>query len=460
VAVKYTIPRPPGKTLTDFMTVAPGTAVPASDCPSGNPAEEESLSAARLAAEILQRCEALGNYTEVPGQITRPFLCPSARDVHKTLSDWMNEAGCSEIHTDAIGNLIGQRKSAITDASALVIGSHLDTVPNAGRYDGILGVLLGIAVVKALQYTTLPFTLEVVGFSEEEGVRFGTPYLGSRAYTGNFEASLLERRDAENIMVADAIQTFGLDPMQISDAIRPAAKLLGYIEAHIEQGPILERENQTVGVVTAIVGQSRLLLRFTGQAGHGGTTPMRLRHDALTGSAEFILAVEVCGQSTPDLVATVGRIHALPGTGNVIPGDVELSLDVRHPEDSTRWEAIQALCNQAGDIAARRGLKFAVINEFHQPAVPMDSHFCARLADAVESVTQHPCPHLISGAGHDAAILAPHTPSALLFLRSPKAGLSHHPDEAVEIEDIEIALRTLVAFVLRLADDVIRPIPT
>ena len=381
VAVKYTIPKTPGKAPADFMISEPATTY-------GSSAEDQAPSAAFSAREILRRCDLLGAFTEVPGQITRPFLCPSAHDVHHALSEWMTEAGCSEVRVDAIGNLVGRRSSETApNAPALVIGSHLDTVPNAGRYDGILGVLLGVAVLETLRQTSLPFALEVVGFSEEEGVRFGIPYLGSRAYVGSFDSALQERRDANGVSVAHAVRAFGLDPEKVPDATRPASELLGYIEAHIEQGPILERAHELQGVAIAIAGQSRLVLRFTGRAGHAGTTPMgrgEVRRDALVGAAEFILAVESAGESTLDLVATVGRINALPGTGNVIPGDVELSLDVRHPEDTVRTAVVGELCQKASRIALQRSLHFAVISEVHQAAVPLDVNFCARLAQAVE----------------------------------------------------------------------------
>lgn len=454
VAVKYTIPKTPGKAPADFMISEPVTIFGTSGPPTGNSGEDHAPSAAILVKEILHRCDLLGAFTEIPGQITRPFLCPSAHDVHAALSEWLTDAGCSEVRVDAIGNLIGRR--TVPNAPALVMGSHLDTVPNAGRYDGILGVLLGIATLEALWQTPLPFALEVVGFSEEEGVRFGVPYLGSRAYAGSFDSALGERRDANGVSVAEAISAFGLDPEKVPGAARPSSELLGYIEAHVEQGPVLERGGKPLGVADAIAGQSRLVLRFTGRAGHAGTTPMgggNRRRDALAGAAEFILAAESAGESTPDLVATVGRINALPGAGNVIPGDVELSLDVRHAEDVVRTTVVQELRQKASQIALQRGLQFTVLSEMHQAAVPLDANFCARLAQAVETVTEQPCPRLISGAGHDAGILAPYTPTALLFVRSPKAGLSHHPDEAVGLEDVEAALRVLVAFVLRLAED-------
>jgi len=368
----------------------------------------------------------------------------------------MCEAGLTQIHVDAIGNLIGRREATgRIGAPALVLGSHLDTVPDAGRYDGILGVLLGVAAAESLRETPLPFALEVVGFSEEEGVRFGVPYLGSRAFAGTLSPSHLERRDANGRCIADAVAAFGLDPTDLPDGpYRPADMLRGYIEVHIEQGPALEHAGAPLGVVTAIAGQSRLQLRFGGRPGHAGTTPMvrrALRRDALAGASEYVLAVEAMAEETPGAVATVGQMAVIPGVGNVIPGQTDLSLDLRHADDTTRRTLLDALLHAAYQIAERRGLEFHILSETHQDAVPMDAGLSDRLVETVATITMAACPTLVSGAGHDAAILAPHVPTALLFVRSPNGGLSHHPDEAVHADDVATALRALIAIILRLA---------
>ena len=259
----------------------------------------------RLTDEVLARCDALAGYTEEPGMITRPFPSEAMRGVHACLRSWMEAAGMT-VNRDAAGNMIGHYPGADEKARTFLIGSHLDTVPNAGKYDGILGVLLGVAAMQALQAKRLPFAVDVVAFCEEEGIRFRTPYFGSLALSGRFDAKLLERTDAAGISLSDALRSFGLDPARIHEAAYSANKALGYLEVHIEQGPVLESRNLPLGIVEAIVGQSRLWLHFEGKAGHAGTQPMDLRHDALTAAAEFLLAVEQQARSVEGLRATVG----------------------------------------------------------------------------------------------------------------------------------------------------------
>lgn len=267
-----------------------------------------------LAGEVLARCDILAAISEVPGTITRPFLCPATHQVHECLKDWMAGAGMT-VRRDAAGNLIGHYPAALRHESAtspaagpqhrpaqvLLIGSHVDTVPNAGRYDGLLGVLLGVAAVAGLGGKRLPFAVEVIGFSEEEGIRYRSPYLGSRAVCGTFDVALLEHADVAGISLRQAFHDFGLDASRLGEAVYPAGKILGYLEAHIEQGPILDSRDLPLGIVIAIVGQSRLQLRFEGKAGHAGTLPMELRQDALAAAAEFILDVERLARATADL---------------------------------------------------------------------------------------------------------------------------------------------------------------
>ena len=351
------------------------------------------------------------------------------------------------VNVDAIGNLRGLYGSG-SHPRRLLIGSHLDTVPNAGAFDGVLGVCLALALRGALEGQSLPFDIEVLAFSEEEGVRFKKPFLGSLAVIGRFDPSLLELTDANGCTLADAIRRFGLDPARLPDAqVDPRA--FAYLEFHIEQGPVLDNAGESLAVVTAIAGQSRLELRFTGRANHAGTTPMNTRRDALAGAAAWITAVEQHARSTPDLVATVGHLEVLPGAGNVIPGLVRASLDVRHADDQTRLSAVRDLCLAAGQIAAERELALEIDQRLNQRVVPMDPQLVAAFEAAIASAGATPR-RMVSGAGHDAMILAEKIPSAMLFLRTP-GGISHHPDESVLPEDVAQAIRVGVAMLTALA---------
>jgi len=276
------------------------------------------------------------------------------RDCHRELGGWSQAAG-AEVTVDAAGNLRGFYAGDRPGAPRLLIGSHLDTVPNAGAYDGVLGVVLAVATLEALEGRRLPFGIELLGFSEEEGVRFGTPFIGSRALIGRLDEELLNRTDTNGVSVRTAIEDFGLAPREIPRA-RLKADALGYLEFHIEQGPVLESLGRPLGVVEAIAGQTRMDLCFLGRANHAGTTPMHLRNDALAAAAEWTVAVERIAQSEPNLVATVGRIDARPGAANVIAGEARVSLDVRHKSDDVRKRATEILVRQAEEIAKRRGL--------------------------------------------------------------------------------------------------------
>jgi allantoate deiminase len=401
------------------------------------------------AARIISRCREIAACTEVPGEVTRLFLTPPMHEVHELLRDWMETAGMT-VRVDAAGNLRGFWPGLVPGSPRLLIGSHLDTVPNAGAFDGILGVVLGVAIVEELRSELLPFAIEVIGFSEEEGVRFSKPFLGSLALVGKLDAETLTRTDRNGISVAEAIQAYGLDPVQL-DAAALANETFAYLEFHIEQGPVLECEDISLGVVEALVGQTRMELTFTGQANHAGTTPMHLRHDAMTAAAEWIVAVEDYARSNNGLVATVGKVEAAPGAGNVIAGHVTASLDVRHADNSTREASIIAILQLAETAATRRGVHVISNMQLEQPAVPLDSHLTNLLHKATAQAG-FPARRMTSGAGHDAMILAPTIPSAMLFLRSP-GGLSHHPDEAVLAQDVEAALATAMEFLAQLRDD-------
>jgi allantoate deiminase len=358
------------------------------------------------------------------------------RDCHREIARWM-EPLCAEVRVDAAGNLRGFYSAAEPRAPCLLIGSHLDTVPNAGAYDGVLGVVLALALLEELQGRRLPFGIEVVGFSEEEGVRFGTPFIGSRALVGRLDEELLNAHDAQGISVRKAIEDFGLNPKEISQA-ELKNDTLGYIELHIEQGPVLETLNQPLAAVEAIAGQSRLEFTFRGRANHAGTTPMDLRCDAIAGAAEWISTVERAAQAVPGLVATVGKIEAKPGAVNVIAAEARLSLDVRHSADDIRTRTVGECIREAQQIAARRGLSVRDTTLLNQRAVAMDPFLVDEIERAIVKTRCKPC-RMVSGAGHDAMILAEKVPAAMIFLRTP-GGISHDPAESVAVEDVEKAI--------------------
>ncbi len=347
------------------------------------------------------------------------------------------------VRVDDAGNLRGFYMGQMPNGPRLLIGSHLDTVPHAGAFDGILGVVLGVTLIELLSGKRMSFHIDVIGFSEEEGVRFGVPFIGSRALSGEIDEEMLACRDQAGVSVGDALRNFGLDPSHIGEALI-GNDTIGYFEFHIEQGPVLESLELRIGIVEAIAGQSRLNVTFEGKANHAGTTPMSGRRDALAGAAEWIAAVEREAHATPDLVATVGRLTVLPGAGNVIPGSVRASLDVRHGSDAVRRDAVSRLLERAERIAAQRGLRVSCEHRLDQPAVMMDPLLTLELDRAAADAGYKPH-RMISGAGHDAMILARRMPAAMLFLRSP-GGISHHPDETVLADDVVAALETGMRF--------------
>src|SRR5207248_1738682 len=338
---------------------------------------------------------------------------------------WMAALG-AEVRIDAAGNLRAIYSAVDPDAPRLLLGSHLDSVPDAGAYDGVLGVVIAIALLEALDGRRLPFGIEIVAFSEEEGIRFGIPFIGSRALVGKLDEELLKLQDAQGISVRKAIENFGLNPRDISQAILKD-DVLGYVEFHIEQGPVLDDLGRSLGVVEAIAGQTRLELTFVGRANHAGTTPMRFRYDAIAAAAEWITAVEQHARDASALVATVGRITAKPGVANVIAGEAWLSLDVRHSSDEVRMVAVEALVRQAETIANRRGLSLKFKTLLSQQAVAMDTFLVGEIERAVRMTGCEPH-RMVSGAGHDAMVLAEKIPAAMIFLRTP-GGISHDPAE-------------------------------
>jgi allantoate deiminase len=398
-----------------------------------------------LAATVLERCDALGAFSEESDRLTRRFATDALRLAGEAVADWMREAGMT-VRRDAIGNIVGRYGGAGdaagggADDATLLMGSHLDTVRGAGRYDGMLGVLVAIACVQRLHDAgrAAPFAIEVIGFADEEGVRYGTAYLGSGVVAGRFDPAYLDRRDGDGLPMADAIRAFGGDVAGLAAARRDPTGVLGYCEVHIEQGPVLEAEGLPVGVVSAIAGQTRARVTFEGVAGHAGTVPMSLRRDALCAAAEWIVAVEADAGDAAGLVATVGEVSAEPGASNVIAGRAVLSLDLRHGDDATREAARERLRERAAAIGAARGVQvdWSVVQE--TPAVACAPDLTDLLAEAVAGAG-HRVERLPSGAGHDAAVMAAIAPVAMLFVRCA-GGISHNPAEAVVLADVAAAV--------------------
>jgi amidase, hydantoinase/carbamoylase family len=398
--------------------------------------------AARLLA---RRVEELGKVSDEAGRLTRTFLSPAMARANALVAEWMRGAGMT-VREDAVGNVIGRVEGERPDAKTLLLGSHLDTVRNAGKFDGALGVVLPIVALEVLRAegVRLPFAVEVIGFSEEEAVRFPAAYIGSKAYTGRLGASDLKLSDANGRTLRGVLEERVGGRFERPRAAHRGRDLLGYVEVHIEQGPVLEAEGLAVGVVSAIASQTRGRLRFRGKAGHAGTTPMGLRKDALAGAAELVLFAEKFARERAPLVATVGTIAVPGGATNVIPGEVALSLDVRHPSDARCARAVEALVREAKKIAAARGLECAWEQTMQSPATPCARGLMKRLEESVAAV-QGRSLELVSGAGHDAVAMAKVAPVAMLFVRC-RDGLSHHPDEYASAEDMGVALRVVVDF--------------
>ncbi len=401
---------------------------------------------------IMERCAILATFSEEPGCLTRPYGSPSMQHVNEIVGGWMREAGM-HVEIDAIGNLIGRYEAMYLQAQTLLLGSHLDSVRDAGKYDGPLGVLTALACVELLHARgeRLPFAIEITGFCDEEGLRYHYSYLGSRAVTGTFDPTVLSLTDANGITVADAIRAQGgnPDPTVLCTPRWQRDQLLGYCEVHIEQGPVLEARHLPVAAVSAINGQSRFSLDFRGEAGHAGTVPMELRHDALCAAAEFMLAIEALARGVPGLVATVGQISVSPGASNVIPGKVVLSLEVRSQDDGLREDVCRQLHERASTICTKRkiGLSWQSVQE--DRTITCAPRLVQLLKDAIAEAG-YATQELPSGAGHDAVIMSRLTDVAMLFVRC-RAGISHNPAEAVTSEDVAVAVSVLMRFVQRCA---------
>ena len=398
----------------------------------------------------MERCNVLGSISEEPDRLTRPFASDAMRRAYDAVTAWMRGAGM-EVGRDNIGNLRARYEGATGAHKTLLIGSHLDSVRDAGKYDGPLGVLVGIAAVKGLhdRGARLPFAIEVVAFADEEGLRYGTTYLGSKALAGTFDAADLQRTDAAGVTMAQAIRTFGGDPQRIGEDRWNAGDLLGYCEVHIEQGPVLETRNLPLGVVSAIAGQSRFQMTFTGEAAHAGTTPMNLRRDALVAASKFVDVVDIHARFQEGLVATVGQLTVKPGAANVVPGEVTLSLDIRHAHDAERLTAAERFIHLASGIGKDKGIALTTTRISENATVPTSPRLTSLLAQAAQDLA-HPAIQLASGAGHDAVVMAGLTEIAMLFVRC-KGGISHNPAESVTEEDVAVAIDVLGRFLELLA---------
>jgi allantoate deiminase len=400
-----------------------------------------------LGDEIVGRINELGAISETPEHLARFFLTREHRIAADLILSWMRSAGM-RAHLDAIGNVCGRYEGERPALPCLMLGSHYDTVRDAGKWDGPLGLITAISCVADLHKRgrRLPFAIEVVGFADEEGVRFASTLLGSRAVAGTFDASVLNARDNTGLAMRDALVQFGLDPEHIGAAARIRRELHGYIELHIEQGPVLETEQLPVGVVTAISGATRLAASLTGMAGHAGTVPMRLRRDALAGAAECISVIEeLCRTDTDGLVGTVGYIHARPGATNVIPGQVSFTIDLRAATDSHRTRATADIVRHIEAVAKRRKLVLQVDVTHENRTVPCAPWLKAQVAEAI-AAEGYRVFELPSGAGHDGMAMIDIADVGMMFVRC-RGGISHHPDEHVDKADADVGARVLLRFI-------------
>lgn len=397
---------------------------------------------------LLERLDALAACSESPEFLQRTFLSPAYRQAAALVTDWMQQAGMAT-HMDAIGNVIGRYESDPPGGPALLLGSHLDTVCNAGKYDGMLGIVSAIACVAALHRSGRrhAFAIETVAFSEEEGVRFGTTLLGSRALAGTFDPAVLSRTDQDGTTLRQAILDFGLDPERIPQAAHTRAETLAYVELHIEQGPALERANCPVGIVTSISGAARYTVEVTGLAGHAGTVPMAARQDALAAAAACITTVEQSCNGQPGLVGTVGVLDVPHAATNVIPGQVRFTMDIRAPDDAQRAACEADILRQFQTIATSRKVTISAEKIYNMPATPCAPWLTAQIADAVAALGIAPV-HLPSGAGHDGLAILAIADIGMIFVRCA-GGISHNPAEAITAQDAATATNVLATFINR-----------
>ncbi len=393
---------------------------------------------------LMARLGAFAAFSDEPRRLTRLFLSDAHRRAAEAFIGWCGEAGL-EARIDAAGNVVARYEGRRAGAPALMLGSHIDTVRDAGRYDGNYGALAALAVVETLaeRGERLDHAIEIVAFGDEEGVRFRTTLTGSRALAGTYPEDALDQRDSSGVSMREALKAFGGDPERAGSIRRTG--VAAFVEAHIEQGPILEAEGLPLGIVTAINGATRLEVGVDGVAGHAGATPMRLRRDALTAAAETALAIEARARSEADLVATVGRFDVWPDATNVIPGHVQFSIDIRSPDDARRAAARIDLEQLIGAIAAARGVSVSVAIPHDASAFACDRSIIADLKKAVEAVGVPPR-LLPSGAGHDTMVMGKLCRAGMLFVRC-KGGVSHNPLESITVEDCALGLKALTRFV-------------
>ena len=401
------------------------------------------------AARAIARCDVLAALSSLPTGIERVAFSEEHRAANALVGEWMREAGLT-VRQDAAGNICGRLEGERDGLPALVLGSHLDTVTDAGRYDGMLGVLLAIEVAERVDTAALPFALELIGFTDEEGTRFGNALLGSRAFAGRVGEDWLATPDRAGTIVAQAMTAFGLDPARIGDAARRPEELVGYLEAHIEQGPHLIDADRPLAVVTAIAGARRFALQVTGRAGHAGGTPYPRRRDALVAASEIVVEIERIAIET-GTIGTVGRIRAFPGGVNVVPGVCRFSLDLRGETDEARDAAFERIDAFAREVCARRGVEWRTDEFYRADATTCDPALVAAVDAGVRATGDADPLHLWSRAGHDGMAVRDVTGVAMLFLRCGNDGISHHPDETVTEEDTAAALAAFEAAVLAVA---------
>ncbi|MDC0610791.1 allantoate amidohydrolase [Vibrio sp.] len=397
------------------------------------------------AQRVMSRIEQLAAFSSMAGMVTRAYLTKEHKEAHEQIGHWMREAGL-QTWQDEVGNQWGRLVSAEPTQAPIIIGSHSDTVVNAGKYDGTLGVILAIEALDRLKDTSFPFHIDIVAFADEEGTRFNTTLLGSSGVCGMWNPEWLSIADAEGTTIGEAMKQFGLDVNAIGKASRIDEAYQSYLEVHIEQGPVLENRNLPVGVVTGIAGAKRYLIDIKGVAGHAGTVPLGLRNDALCAVAEMISTTErFAGEQ--NIVATVGKCNIRGGAVNVIPGDVQFSLDIRCQDQALLDSSCEELLQLFSVIAGRRNVALTAENIYQAKAVPCDMKLQAKWANVIESVTGEPAFYLPSGAGHDAMMMANITPVGMLFLRCEK-GISHNPRENVDASDVAITLSCLQEMIL------------
>ncbi|WP_456269049.1 allantoate amidohydrolase [Kushneria sp. AK178] len=394
---------------------------------------------------IVAACDQLAAISADEGQLTRAYLTPEHARANAQLAQWMTDAGM-QTWQDAAGNQWGRLEGSNPSLPALVLGSHSDSVINAGRFDGPLGVLLAIGVVARLNAADQrPVrSVDVVAFADEEGTRFGTALLGSRAVAGTWDPAWWEITGRDGVTLRQAFIDFGLDPERVGEAARAPETVAGYLEAHIEQGPVLEAERRSLGVVSAIAGARRFSITIGGEAGHAGTTPLELRRDALSGAAEAIVAIETLARAA-DIVATVGSLETFPGAVNVIPGEVRMTLDIRAERDETRDRTLAAIRETCDRIGETRGLAWHWQETHSAPAVACSPRLIEALSGAIETAVgtdTGPVLQLASGAGHDGMAMAAICDIGMLFVRCDR-GISHHPDESVQARDVDDALNAM-----------------